>query len=43
MIYKKERNRENLARYAEEQEGTLQTQDGLLEYRLTYLPELALH
>lgn len=43
MIYKKERNRENLARYAAEQEGTLQTQDGLLEYRLTYLPELALH
>ncbi len=43
MIYKRERNRENLARYAEEQEGTLQTRDGLLEYRLTYLPELALH
>ena len=42
MIYKRERNRENLARYAEEQEGTLQTRDGLLEYRLTYLPELAL-
>ncbi len=43
MIYKKEQNKESLARYAAEQEGTLQTRDGLLEYRLTYLPELALH
>lgn len=43
MIYKKEQNKESLARYAAEQEGTLQTRDGLLEYRLSYLPELALH
>lgn len=43
MIYKKERDKESLARYAAEQKGVLQIRGDLIEYNLSYLPELALH
>ncbi len=43
MIYKKERDKESLVRYAAEQQGKLQIRGNLIEYRLSYLPELALN